>query len=670
MSAPPSTPTAFTFRYRFATLPPLAKLGLWASGVAAAVAVVELLAWLTGLPITVLDKNAGGTFLIVGALVSLLAVLATERRPLSEYGLVTPHGWKRQAVQAVVIGTVAYAGYCLVAIQLGVFQLNLNSVTLATIFKATLAATSSLPIAVVEQIIFAGLLVGMLRRATNAWMAVLVPATVFAAFAGMAKPGGLAGDVGQRLAIGMMLLATLLAMLRLRTGSIVMSSGVLAGAIAVRKVLAKLRLLEVDALSEWAPWLAPGADPRQAPAMWLVLTLAIAAVGSAIYRRGERQLPEDTAVSASFKRIMPFSNLMAFAPLDRWLVELYRARFRVGLAYLPRLVFTLITSALTTVVSLPERLLAPRLLKHDVPPPVFIVGMQRSGTTFLHELMSADPQFRSPRNYEAFNPHGFLTGWLTTAAMTPLLMWRRPMDAVQMTVLSSQEEEFALAAMGSESPYWMLCFPRRISEVERYWHPETYTPAELRRWQRHYCTFLRKLSGRARRRLLLKNPVNTSRVAALREMFPEAKFVYIVRHPHAVYQSNMHFGRHGFAVFQLQDADADDNYQVRFLDCYRRATDACERDLAAVPTGAAARVRFEDLERDPVRQIERLYCELGWEISAEFRARLEDMAKSAAEYQKNRFAELPETERQQVDAAMGHYLLKWGYESHPSRVAA
>jgi omega-hydroxy-beta-dihydromenaquinone-9 sulfotransferase len=389
-----------------------------------------------------------------------------------------------------------------------------------------------------------------------------------------------------------------------------------------------------------------------------------------LYRHGEQQAADDAAVAASFKRIMPFSNLLAFAPIDRWLAELVRARFRIGLAYLPRLVFTLLTSLLTTLVSLPERLLAPRLFKRAIPPPVFIIGMHRSGTTYLHELLALDPQFRSPRNYEVFNPHGFLTGWLTTAAMTPLLMWRRPMDAVQMTVLSSQEEEFALAAMGAESPYWMFCFPKRVAAAERYWQPERFTAAELARWKQHYRTFLRKLTWRTSRRPLLKNPVNTGRVATLRAMFPEAKFVYIVRHPYAVYQSNRHFAEHGFAVFQLQDADPEDSYERRFLAAYRRATDACERDLAALPSGTTARTRLEDLEADAVGEIERMYRELGFELTATFRTFLAQQVEAAAGYRKNRFPELPDSERQKVDAAMGDYLVKWGYDSHPHRVAA
>lgn len=654
----------------FRALGPLAKLGVWAASLILLVALLEATTIATGMPVSVLEKNAGGAILLVLALVTLLAMIITERRPLAAYGLVIPDDWRRQAFKAAAIGAAFYLTYLTLCVALGGCHIRLDGITAARAGKSLLAAASAAPVAAVQQIIFAGLLLGMLRQATSRWTAVLLPAFVFGAFAAAAKLQTTSPLVAARLLVGLTLVATLLGLLRLRTGSIVFPAGLLAGVIASRKVLAKLRLLDFDPFAEASPWISPSGDPRQAPLFWCLLLLAIAGVAVITKRYGERTVTTDPDAAASFKRVMPFSNLLAFAPLDRWLVELARAQFRVQLAYLPRLVFTLIASALTTIVTLPERILAARLLWHDVPPPVFIVGMHRSGTTHLHNLLALDPQFRSPRNFEVFNPHGFLTGWLTTAAMAPLLMWRRPMDAVQMTVFSTQEEEFALAAMGGESPYWMFPFPRRTRELQRFWHTNRFSPRERTRWQHHYRVLLRKLTWLSRRRPLLKNPVNTSRVAPLAALFPGAQFVYIVRHPYAVYQSNQHFAEQGFAVFQLQTADSSDNYATQFLHQYRAATDACERDLATLAPGAAARLQFEDLEADPVAVIESIYQQLGLELSAEYRRRLQQYLTESGDYQKNRFASLTTDERQQVDAAMGSYLVEWGYASRDVREAA
>lgn len=642
---------------------PLGRLGLWAACMLALVVLAELIAVATAWHCSLLGKGAGGAVLLLVALVSLMATVADHSRRLSDYGLATPANWRRQALLAAGLGALIYSGYLAFAWMLGAANLRLDAVTPTRCIKAVLSAVGAMPVAAVQQIIFAGVLLGTLRLATSRLTAVLMPAVLFGAFAALAKYDPSNPAPALRLLIGMTLLATLLGAIRLRTGNIVVPAGLLAGAIVVRRVANKLRLVEFEAMAEWTPWLAPGSDPRQAPAFWAVLAMATAGVAVVLARYGERHLAADAAVAASFKRVMPFSNLLAFAPIDRWLAELFRARFRVGLAYVPRLLFTLIASTLTTIVALPERLLAPLLLRGEAVAPVFIIGMHRSGTTHLHNLLALDPQFRSPRNFEVFNPHGFITGWLTTLAMTPLMVWRRPMDSVQMSVFSSQEDEFALAAMGGESPYWMFPFPRRARQLARYWHPDSFSSAERRRWRRNYQMFLRKLVWRCNRRLLLKNPVNTSRVAELRGMYPDAKFVYIVRHPHQVYQSNLHFAEHGFAVFQLQDAPAQNSYATDFLRAYRQATDRCEQELLGVMSDAKVQVRFEDLESRPIAEIERIYQTLGMPISTEFRRRLVEYLDSLSDYSKNRFSTLTLGEQVKVDSAMGPYLVEWGYQS-------
>ena len=42
----------------------------------------------------------------------------------------------------------------------------------------------------------------------------------------------------------------------------------------------------------------------------------------------------------------------------------------------------------------------PLIAQEQVRPPLIIVGLPRTGTTFLHQLLSQDPQFRSPRRFE------------------------------------------------------------------------------------------------------------------------------------------------------------------------------------------------------------------------------------------------------------------------------
>lgn len=600
--------------------------------------------------------------LLALALIALLYLMAWDQRPMADYGLVLDRRWGRHALVGLLIGFGFYATYCAVCCGVGVFTLDFHRVTATNSGKALLAMFAAVPVAALQQIIFSGYLPSTMRDRYRTVFAILVPSLLFGVCGGMPAGDGLFSPVGARLAIGMFLIGTLLCTVRMSLGNLSLPAGVLAGAIMVRRATRKLHLFDFDPLSEWAMWMAPNGDPRQGFLMWGCLLAGITLAALVLWRWGEYKLPAgQPALDASFKRIMPFSNLLGLAPLDVWLAMLWQARFRIGLKYVPRFVVSTIASALNTVLSLPERLLAPLLVKHEVPDPVFIVGVHRSGTTHLHNLLALDPRFCTPRNYQVFNPHGFLTGWLTTLILGPFLTWRRPMDSVQLTAFSPQEEEFAIAAMTRYSPYWLACFPRLFTEHERFIYPDRMTEHERASWSRQFVLFLRKVTFFSRKSPLLKSPYNTARVAALKKMFPRAKFIHIIRHPHATYRSNMHLAEHGWAVFQVQDADSDCSFASRFLTNYRDQEQAFYRDAAKLPAGAVAEVRFEDLETDPIAQLRRLYAELNLDFTPEFERKLQRYLSSIAGYKKNSFRPLPVEQVAIIDAAMGELAARWGY---------
>lgn len=602
--------------------------------------------------------------LLALALIALLYLMAADRRSVADYGLVVNKNWTRHAVAGLLMGATFYGAYCAAAWWLGVFHVDTEHVTPVRCGKALLAMMAAIPVAALQQIIFSGYLPSKLRDRVGRLPSILLPALLFGIFGGWALREGLFSPAGGRLAVGMFFIAALLCTVRLILGNLALPAGLLAGAIMVRRIIKKTYLLEFDSESPWSDWLAPVADPRQGPVMWCLLAATLIAALVALWRRGEYRLPADQpALDASFKRVMPFSNLLGLAPLDLWLAKLWQARFRVGLKYLPRLAVTLIASGANTILCLPERLLAPLLLRHIVPDPVFIVGVHRSGTTHLHNLLSLDGRFCTPRNYQVFNPHGFLTGWLTTLVLGPFLTWRRPMDSVQLTAFSPQEEEFAVAAMTPYSPYWLACFPTLFAAHERFIYPNRMNARERAHWQRQLVLFLRKVTFFSRKSPLLKSPYNTARVAALRRMFPRAKFIHIVRHPHAVYRSNMHLAEHGWAVFQLQDAGGGETFASRLLDNYYDQERAFYDAAQQLPADDVAEVRFEDLEQDPLGEVRRVYDQLKLEFTPELQRRLENYLASIAGYKKNRFARLPGDQRQEIDAKMGDFAARWGYDT-------
>src|SRR5271170_353968 len=93
-----------------------------------------------------------------------------------------------------------------------------------------------------------------------------------------------------------------------------------------------------------------------------------------------------------------------------------------------------------------------------LPPPIFLLGFWRSGTTFLHELFCCDPRFGFPSTYACLNPSHFLLTE-TWASRREAQQTTRPMDSMSYSWASPQEDEFALLALGAASPYEALIVP-------------------------------------------------------------------------------------------------------------------------------------------------------------------------------------------------------------------
>ena len=174
-----------------------------------------------------------------------------------------------------------------------------------------------------------------------------------------------------------------------------------------------------------------------------------------------------------------------------------------------------------------------------VPPPLFVLGHWRSGTTHLHNLLTVDERFAFPNNYQAFYPHTFLTTEAVSSRLIgPFLPRRRPMDNIEWDMRSPQEDEFALCAATGLSPCIGWAFPRKRDHYDRYLTFRGVPASEIARWQAAFVRFLKKLTWKYRRPLVLKSPPHTCRIRLLLQMFPRARFVHIHRDPYDVFRSS------------------------------------------------------------------------------------------------------------------------------------
>jgi hypothetical protein len=298
----------------------------------------------------------------------------------------------------------------------------------------------------------------------------------------------------------------------------------------------------------------------------------------------------------------------------------------------------------------------------EVLPPLFVLGIWRSGTTHLHNLLTKDERFAFPSTYQVCFPHSFLT---TERLDAPLMRWGmprlRPQDNVAMGLREPQEEELALVNLTNVSPYLSWIFPRRAEVYDRYLTFQAATADETARWQAALYRFVQKVAYKSCRPLVLKSPGHTARIRLLLELFPQARFVHIRRHPLAVFRSWQHLIRRIAPWWALQPHDFAD-LDERILRQYNEVYDAYFDQRGSIPSGRLCEVAYEDLERDPLGELRRIYRELSLPDFAVAEPDVRAYVESVAGYQKNQFVPLEPNLRDRIIRAWQRWFEALGYE--------
>jgi hypothetical protein len=358
-------------------------------------------------------------------------------------------------------------------------------------------------------------------------------------------------------------------------------------------------------------------------------------------------------VHLSSDRVMPFPYppFLSLAPLDVWWRLLTAPPVRIPITYWPRLLLGLLISLGVTLLTLPERLIfgLRRRKKHDGPAPVFILGYYRSGTTHAQFLLDCDPNLYSPLWYQALCPQGFVVSWLLLRLfLMPFLGSQRPQDNVVFGADVPAEDDFALCNLALAS-----CLPGRhiVPEArdfyDRFNDLTRLTPEELERFRAALLGFLARIQMPAgRRRILLKSPSHTARVAELLQLFsggdgPPPVFIHISRKPEAVVRSNVSMQKDINEMYHLQDPRTDDDIEERSVAEYLATEEKFLAEKALIPPGQLAEVRLEDLQADPLGELQRIYRELNLPYTPEFERRVLAYLEATRDFKPNRHAAPP-----------------------------
>ena len=173
---------------------------------------------------------------------------------------------------------------------------------------------------------------------------------------------------------------------------------------------------------------------------------------------------------------------MSGCTLGEWLAHLQQNRFAISPRYWPRVAMTTFNSVMNSTNMRRERQYDAEVEAVDVPPPLIVLGIWRSGTTHLHNLLSKDHRYAFPNTFQALFPNTFLTTEEKTASLLNSFMTpERPMDNVKQDCSQPQEDEFALVPAGL-SYVCGFAFPKTGDDYWRFLTLRDTTTEEKERW--------------------------------------------------------------------------------------------------------------------------------------------------------------------------------------------
>ncbi len=368
---------------------------------------------------------------------------------------------------------------------------------------------------------------------------------------------------------------------------------------------------------------------------------------------------------------MTASHYLYGCRFDNLIRLLWRSAFRVAPDRIAQVAAVLLVSLLLWPFALLEAVLFALPIRRARPKlaPVFIVGHWRSGTTYLQNIMSRDPQFgwADPVS-TVMLPYRFLLGWLLAPMLAGGLKAARPMDNMVYGLDLPLEEAFAVATISPYAVSHCCAFPNRFSAYLTAVFPSALSPRARREWRRNYSYVIDKLSlAHGGRRLILKSPDNTGHLDELVRMYPDARFVNIHRDPYRTISSAIHMFQKQMEllrVTELPPGDIDSIVRENVLAMFGRMYDQLFQFEKKMPANRFINVRYEALIAAPETVLRGVYDALeldGFEEALPF---MRAHVASQAGYVKNSYPK-DEALRGEINRALKRYFDRYGYPMDP-----
>lgn len=270
--------------------------------------------------------------------------------------------------------------------------------------------------------------------------------------------------------------------------------------------------------------------------------------------------------------------------------------------------------------------------------PIFIVAAPRSGTTFLHRLMSLDDSFTHLKLYHTILPSVSIIRLIHALERLdervggPLRWAVRKLegltfdgwDGIHKLGFSRAEEDEGLFVLTLLSPGLYLLL-HELDAAHEAGFVDTLPDPVRERLARYYRDSVQRIfeAERTDGQLLDKSVLMAGRLDTMRNAFPEARYIHLVRHPYKSIPSFVSMFRAAWeAVSPSLPEDGAPSRRLAMLaiDYYKRMHHArSELGPAQMTT-----IRFDELIDAPEATLERIYAWLGRPLTDDLRSQVQE----------------------------------------------
>jgi Sulfotransferase family len=260
----------------------------------------------------------------------------------------------------------------------------------------------------------------------------------------------------------------------------------------------------------------------------------------------------------------------------------------------------------------------PSIVERSIAEPIFITGLPRSATTFLHTLLAQDPANAVPRGWQFIYPY--------PRSVLGLDLRRLEVEAEFALFRLLSPGVSALHPISADAPQECTDITAQVFQSLRF--DTTHRVPSYQRWLsahghygafRFHRRFLQHLDAQAPgRRWVLKSPDHVFALDAIRSVYPDARIVFLHRDPLSVVAScvklvellHKPFTRH------IDRDELGDQVSTRLIESSEKMA------KAACNNPDVLNLHYREIVARPMEAVATLYRHCGMNLSGEAEARM------------------------------------------------